>query len=325
MARYAISAEGAAAFRTLARQLYIEANSIMESSAALEARISVVGDGLGIYEAEILSIVQRGKNALITNRDDILKLAQLLNKKADEIEAFTGSIANPSENGIQNTATNHTSSDINYSKQFHSLVNRLNHKNVAYRQIQPFPGPRTSDQIIGRLSGGDITEGSCSSLALAYAGNKAGYDVLDFRDGESRKFFSSRSVIEKIASIPGVQASVLRGRNDIECANQLLSGMQDGKEYYFASGEHAAVVRKVNTYYYEYLELQHSSTGNGWKVLDNFELRARFRCSDSHLFLQTSFLIDIDSLAANQEFLDLLGYINTAEAEQMKGGTGSVR
>lgn len=56
MARYAISAEGAASMRALAKQLYTEANSILESSATLEAKVSAVGGGLGIYEAEILGI-----------------------------------------------------------------------------------------------------------------------------------------------------------------------------------------------------------------------------------------------------------------------------
>lgn len=38
MAKYAISAEGAASMRALAKQLYTEANAILESSAALEAK-----------------------------------------------------------------------------------------------------------------------------------------------------------------------------------------------------------------------------------------------------------------------------------------------
>lgn len=92
MARYAISAEGAAAMRALAKQLYTEANAILEASAALEAKVSAVGDGLGIYETEILGLIQQVKNALKTNRDDILNLAQRVLQKADEIEALVGII-----------------------------------------------------------------------------------------------------------------------------------------------------------------------------------------------------------------------------------------
>lgn len=88
MARYAISAEGAASMRALAKQLYTEANAILEASAALEAKVSAVGDGLGIYETEILGLIQQVKNALKTNRDDILDLAQRVIQKADEIDAL---------------------------------------------------------------------------------------------------------------------------------------------------------------------------------------------------------------------------------------------
>lgn len=52
----------------------------------MEAKISAVGDGLGIYESEISGLVQQVKNALKTNRDDILDLAQRVIQKADEID-----------------------------------------------------------------------------------------------------------------------------------------------------------------------------------------------------------------------------------------------
>ena len=77
MAKYAISAEGAASMRALAKQLYTEANAILESSAALEAKVSAIGEGLGIYESEILGIIQQGRNTLNVNRESVLELAQV--------------------------------------------------------------------------------------------------------------------------------------------------------------------------------------------------------------------------------------------------------
>lgn len=85
MARYAISAEGAASMRALAKQLCTEANAILEASAVLEARISAVGDGLGIYESEIMGIVRQNRTILKVNREDILNLAQRVQQKAEEI------------------------------------------------------------------------------------------------------------------------------------------------------------------------------------------------------------------------------------------------
>lgn len=103
MARYAISAEGAASMRELAKRLCVSANGILESSDILQARISSVGEGLGVYEPEILGIVQHGRNTLKVNRDGILELSQRILKKADEIEElFTlglGGTATPGEAG----------------------------------------------------------------------------------------------------------------------------------------------------------------------------------------------------------------------------------
>lgn len=67
--------------RALAKQLYTEANAILESSAALEAKVSAIGEGLGIYESEILGIIQQGRNTLNVNRESVLELAQGILKK----------------------------------------------------------------------------------------------------------------------------------------------------------------------------------------------------------------------------------------------------
>lgn len=208
----------------------------------------------------------------------------------------------------------------NYS----TIINSLQNSNVEYRPIALAPPNRSHEEIVSRVSGGDLTEGSCSSLALAYIGNMSGYDVLDFRDGASREYFSTRSSIEKIGDLPEVVSAKVSGRNDFESANSLLNQIEPGKEYYLAIGEHASIVRK-NDDHYEYLELQQSGSGNGWNYLDDYVLMKRFGCSESHTVPYTNYLMEVDSLKNNQEFLNILGYINTAETAQRKGGDGNVR
>lgn len=212
----------------------------------------------------------------------------------------------------------------NGSDLYNSMITSLNADGVAYNSLMPFPPNQPPGDIVTRLSGGDLTEGSCSSLALAYAGNRAGYDVLDFRDGDSRDFFSQRDTIEKIANLPGVKSSILRKRNDISSANELLKSMEPNKEYYLATGQHAAIVRKAGNQF-EYLELQHPSSLNGWHNINDYILEQRFGCSSFRLFTQSNFLIDVDSLSNNQEFISMLGYINTAGSAQRKGAWGNVR
>lgn len=210
------------------------------------------------------------------------------------------------------------------SQKYTAIVGALENKNVEYRPIKATEKVRTEQEIIKRVSGGDMTKGSCSSLAFAYAGNVAGYDVLDYRDGDSRQFFSSRSSVQMISELPDVKATVLKGTNDIETAKQLLSNMQDEKAYYLATGAHAAIVKRVGDKY-QYLELQHQSDGNGWHNLEENTLRRRFGCKETRAEACTSFLIDVDSLANSSEFRNILGYINTAEDKQRKGSRGSVR
>ena len=210
------------------------------------------------------------------------------------------------------------------SNNFNSIVSSLGGQGVSYRQIEPARLNRSSEEIVANLSGGDLTQGSCSSLALAYAGNRAGYNVLDFRDGESRLFFSARSSIRQIATLPGVRSAEASGRNDLETTHNLIDTIPSGKEFYLATGQHAAIVRNNNGQM-QYLELQHPSNGNGWHDLDDYVLMNRFGASPNHTVPFSSHLIEVDSLANNQEFLNILGYINTAESEQRKGVSGNVR
>ena len=137
-------------------------------------------------------------------------------------------------------------------------------------------------------------------------------------------FFSARSSIRQIATLPGVISAEASGRNDLETTHNLIDTIPSGKEFYLATGQHAAIVRNNNGQM-QYLELQHPSNGNGWHDLDDYVLMNRFGASPNHTVPFSSHLIEVDSLANNQEFLNILGYINTAESEQRKGVSGNVR
>lgn len=199
-------------------------------------------------------------------------------------------------------------------------------RGVPCNPIHPAASVRTEQEIISDISGGDMTDGSCSSLAFAYAGNKAGYEVYDFRDGQSRKVFSSMSAIEQIARLDGVFSRIVSGKDDTVCAEQLMTTMQPGKEYYLATGQHAAVVRLSGSGQYQYLELQSANPSvNGWQPLTLSSLYVRFGCEDGQMVSYSNCLIDLDSLQNSKEFLNVLGYINTAKSAQMKGVSGHVR
>lgn len=337
MAKYAISEEGVSQLQKLSKSIISDTENIYEAGISLKNNISSLGEGLGIYENEIIDLVNHNQATLQSNREIFKQLSDSIIKKADEICGLMGfgSVGLGNSNGVapyrasrnnSNTGTQEATvpKSFNDSNQYMTIVDSLEKQGVEYKPIQKINYERSSDEIISRLSGGDLTEGSCSSLALAYAGNKAGYDVLDFRDGESRKYFSSRDSIQKIADLPDVNSIVVRGFNDIESAHQLLDKTEQGKEYYLAAGRHAAIVRQ-NGNGYEYLELQHPSNGNGWHTLDDNALTNRFGCFSSRFFETPSFLMDVDSMSNSQELRNILGFINTSDSNQRKGASGYVR
>lgn len=214
------------------------------------------------------------------------------------------------------------------------LQDACEQSHVEYREVQKLSKVPSSDEIIERLAGGDKTDGSCSSLAFAYIGNKHGLDVLDFRGGSSQCVFSRNSNIRKIMELPGVKGSITTVKKEIQGTIEVLKNLEPGKEYYLATGRHAAIVRKVDEDY-QYLELQ-SRLQNGWMPFNRYgsmakTLHERFGCrktvdrSFGMVWEKSIVLMDADSFADNDEFAKILGYINTAVEKQKKGVTGDIK
>lgn len=259
---------------------------------------------------------------------------------------------------------------IEHSKEYQSIVDRIaKGYNVEYREVEDLQEPLTEEQIIDKIGGGDLTKGSCSSLSYCYIGDKCGYDVTDFRGGDSQEFFSMRSNEKVISSLNGVEKQTfIVNKEASDIAKKLKElDLPYGKEYRLMCGRHAAIIRNTENGY-EYLELQ-SPTRNGWKSFTEKErlkvkgvtdgkfeyetikekcsmadtLKNRFGCrvskSNSPIWDEASGgalrdengllvlgsemeLTAVDSYKGNQEFKDILGYINTAPDKQRKGDKG---
>ena len=180
-------------------------------------------------------------------------------------------------------------------------------------------------EIFERLHGGDLTSGSCASLALAYAGNRCGYDVIDFRGGASQTKFSSGYNLRKLFNATGVETITEKDTNDIKACERLFNQMKDDKEYILCTGKHASIVRKQNGSV-QYLELQ-SATNGGWHDFEKDTLKWRFGCQRSHStygmkYERSNELVDVESFKNFVGFDKVLGYINTPENEQKKGRAG---
>lgn len=197
-------------------------------------------------------------------------------------------------------------------------------KRIKYNQIQKADKKRTIAKIVDDIAGGDQTRGSCSSVAFAYIGCKQGYIVNDFRGGRSSQFFADYNNILRIAKTKGVEYFTESGYNDFRMAEALFQNLKQNKEYYFAIGKHAAIIKK-NSRGLQYLELQNPDQKNGFKTLNDNSLKSRFKCSPYYSNKQYAILIDADSLGKTNLFKKLLGYINTATDQQKKGATGGIK
>ena len=196
---------------------------------------------------------------------------------------------------------------------------------VEYNEVKKLQKELTTEEIIKKVGGGDKTGGSCSSVAFAYIGNRNGYDVLDFRGGKSMNIFASARSIVEIANLDGIESKVIKRANDYKAVKELLTFVEEKKEYYLETGKHAAIIRRGNRGF-EYLELQ-TEDKNGFKKLDSSVLKTRFGCQTSYSvsgikFEKSNVLIEVDSCKNSEEFKNLLGYINTAKNKQNKGEGG---
>ena len=211
-----------------------------------------------------------------------------------------------------------------------NLVDEATAKGIEYNVPARNSGVLSETEIINRIGGGDMTEGSCASVAMCYVGQKEGYDVLDFRGGESRVMisFDTRLIIKGIAEETGYPAISGMGGPGTVPAIELVKKCEPGKEYLFSAGHHATVVRVNSNGAFEYLELQ-SGLSNGWKSapigvdgrqdLDTL-FGWRFGCNSSEN--DVPIMIDVKGMQGSRLFHRALGYINTKAQDQIKGDAG---
>lgn len=208
------------------------------------------------------------------------------------------------------------------------IIGRFEKAGVKYNPVKPLDAPLSEEEIINRVGGGDLTKGSCASLSLAYAANKAGYDVRDFRGGVSRATMADKTnYADMIHGVESMDGGFFLTKGRSKAIEYMKDNMQDGKEYIFSAGKHSAIVRK-NGKNLEYLELQRDPAGakfyedgkgNGWKPLNCDKLGKRFGCDKSYVKFDFA---SVEDVSKSTGFKNLMGYINTPESEQQKGSGG---
>lgn len=233
----------------------------------------------------------------------------------------------PGTKGIENSENGGTI-ELKLSKECQDIVDTLKQQGVEYIQVEKHTKSLTEHEIISVLAGGDNTSGSCSSVGIAYIGQKHGLNVLDFRGGKSMEYFAKKTtklnMFKALGAVPVEESSA---KSNLTNGKRILAKMVKGKEYYLSVGRHAAIVRLNDDGIMQYLELQ-SATRSGWHdFADDVRntLKWRFGCSSSGSYFNAAYLTDIDQFQTNEDLTTLLGYINTIESEQRKGKHGTIK
>ena len=278
------------------------------------------------------ALLERARWALDDNELETLKKrAEFFGiDKSDQFEDFKKKYLKVSEqltiSANDVIMTPKISQDANYNY----ILSAAQKRNVDYNPVYNHTKKMTEDEIISAISGGDMTGGSCASVGLAYVGQKQGWDVLDFRDGQSRRVFGLTVNLDKLARMDGIKAIRAQGACSLTVGNRLVKQCEVGKEYYLCVGRHASVIRKTTDGKLQYLELQ-SAKRSGWTDFDGnprYTLHTRFGCSNtksnSEMF---DFMLDLEEsdFTSNDDFRTLLGYLNTSENEQRKGSSGTIK
>nr|DAP38576.1 MAG TPA: minor capsid protein [Caudoviricetes sp.] len=233
----------------------------------------------------------------------------------------------PGTKGIENSENGGTI-EPKLSKACQNIVDTLKQQGVEYIKVEKHAKSLTESEIISALAGGDYTSGSCSSVGIAYIGQKRGLNVLDFRGGKSMDYFSNKTAkVNMFKALGATPIEESSAKSNLTNGKRALAKMVKGKEYYLSVGRHAAIVRLNDDGVMQYLELQ-SATRSGWQDFANDvrdTLKWRFGCSSSGNHFSTAYLTDIDKFQANDDLTTLLGYINTSESEQRKGKHGTIK
>lgn len=197
------------------------------------------------------------------------------------------------------------------------ITQTLKDFNVTSREVKSLKNKLSEEEIIKKLGGFDMTNGSCFSQALAYIGNKFGFNVSDYRGGRSRLIFSYSS--KELCRITKSQYTTTK--SSLLDAIKRLEEVEEGKEYFFVAGNHAAIVRRKSSEL-EYLELQIPGM-IGFNPLNEETLRSRFRVKDTNIdnngkyYYTVDCLIDITKFNI-PKFKSVLEYVNTYEDKQFK-------
>ena len=90
MAKYGISQEGVSALNQLASDMMNINNDIEECGRTLKTTVSGLSDGLGVYEEEIIDLVDEVNNVQERGREPLIQLSVKAKDMANRVAELVG-------------------------------------------------------------------------------------------------------------------------------------------------------------------------------------------------------------------------------------------
>ena len=193
MAKYAISEEGVSQLQKLSKSIISDTENIYEAGISLKNNISSLGEGLGIYENEIIDLVNHNQATLQSNREVFKQLSDSIIKKADEICGLMGFSAMNIGDSLANGNTQSDSSSIcassttNSNHSFTPLLitaQEFEHVKLNGKDVTIFDHPfehynknNICNQGSAYPNGPTGTCGNCASGSIM---NKAGFNYTEY-------------------------------------------------------------------------------------------------------------------------------------------------
>ena len=194
---------------------------------------------------------------------------------------------------------------------FDEIMERLG---VEPNKLKKLDKELSEAELISKLAKAD-NMGACVSVAMAYVGNKAGYDVIDFRK-EAVKYIKQNVINEQLLNFDIDNIHSLTDVGSLEMGVDLLGRMKENHEYYLSCGQHVSIVKIGDDGFYQYLDLQ-IPTQFGWNSMGKdyeSELIKRFGMMPKSAMpinsKETAIMIDVEDMTKSKDFINLLRYIN---------------
>ncbi len=318
LAKYAINQEGAESLKTLGKNILTTCNEIMSSCDSLQKFVFGMEDDLGIYGAEILTLIQQNKNSLLSNKATIEEVARRISAQGDDILELIG---------FENAGGTGTREDSPDYKKIQDKKNACKAflVNNGYAEKVDFGGldAKTAEDIALAIA---ETQEMFPDLDLKFVGslqarnNAAKESLIEMYMSAYKKHYPDASEAELL---PVVQQQVSEDLKDLEPSDKTIAQslfVGDSSDYlsFFITRFNGITINESYGSDYDYFKsVRQSNVDSGWKPQNCNTPKATV---DHELGHQIAALTDAHNDQSIQEYYLWFMSLNSQQQSQVLSG-----